>query len=86
MSDKKTKECIVCGGKGYHVKDLLSAPPCEECNGLGVVPVKETRKSILVPPRLHRRLMDISLQLDQKMVEFMHTVADDYEKQLQHDE
>ncbi len=86
MKDKKRKVCTACDGKGMIPTTLWDHEACKECNGLGEIALKETRKSILVPPRLHSRLMDISLQLDQKMVEFMHTVADDYEKQLEHDE
>lgn len=79
--------CNVCGGKGFIIESLVHSPCCSTCNGLGVVPKTETRKSILVPPKLHRRLKNICSDLGElKIVEFMHRVADDYENKIHNDE
>lgn len=79
----KMVNCNVCDGKGFIIESLVHSPSCSNCNGLGVVPHKEDRKSILVPPKLHRRLKNICSDLGElKMVEFMHRVADDYENKI----
>ena len=52
---------------------------CAECGGTGKKTIKETRKSILVPTPLHRKLKELAHEHQKSLVDFLRKVAKDYD-------
>jgi len=67
----KLIDCIYCKGKGFNYTNLMHKSKCKECEGTGQTEVNEKRKSILVPPAVHRQLKRQAHEHQRSLVDFI---------------